>query len=444
MKLPALVEHWLTAVDRGEADPKNTNAYAQLILAFAMARLGDERESQRLQNLARARLRQPDLEQPEVHAALLDAFEFRIGQLMQQQSAAGPLPADWLARVEHMDHTTRYKVDKLRQYSRVLEPHVKIDPYRRFQVRYDGDLDRALVRLQDVADRQQLHNELRALRAQVGRTTAEDKERWGRVLAASLVLAPRVGEALAEELLAEVTPACDLLANLWRSKKKNAAADEVPAFLEQANLLEKGLFLAAHFDRPARVQEFVSRFRRLLQTQQGPATLKVLNTVADQSFRGLRKLGLRDEIDQVLREMADLVLRGRDMTVLRDDKDWPAMLTTLLRVADGWFYFGKEAEANAVIEEARRLLYGGNLERQLQQQLALAYAMTLAQAPVEQALHGIEELFGKLKRAHDVFFTKSHYGVMQLALIESVVLAVVSEDFAVGRRRGAGWTTRNI
>ena len=52
VKLPERVEHWLTHVDRGEgegvvtpADPRNTNAYAQLILAFAMARTRvDEQE----------------------------------------------------------------------------------------------------------------------------------------------------------------------------------------------------------------------------------------------------------------------------------------------------------------------------------------------------------------------------------------------------------------
>ena len=84
-----------------------------------------------------------------------------------------------------------------------------------------------------------------------------------------------------------------------------------------------------------------------------------LNLVAVQSFRGLRKLGLRDQIDQLLRQMAEVILQGRPMSTLRDEKLWPQMLAVLLRIADGWYYFGKEGEANAVVEEARRLLYTG-------------------------------------------------------------------------------------
>jgi hypothetical protein len=403
-----------------------------LILAFAMARLGDDRECRRLQALAHAHLDDTSLPQPEVHAALLEAFDFRLRQALESRSAAGPLPPEWLKRVGEMEHMTRYKVDKLREYSRVLEPHVKIDPYQRFQVRYHGDLDKALIGLQDVADRQQLQDDLRLLLAQAGRKTAEEKERWVRILTAGLVLAPRVGEALAEELLDEVAPACELLAELAKSRKKGAAADEAPAFLEQANLLEKALVLAAHFNQTRRVQEFVGRFRKALQAQHGPAALKALSSVAAQSFRGLRKLGLRDEIDHLLRQMAEVILQGRTMSALRGEKHWPEMLPALLRVAEGWYYFGKEAEADGIVEEARRLLYKEALHPHQQYPVALAYVAALTEAPVEQALQGIEELFNRLERVRDGFSTNTHFGVRQLFLIESVVLAVVSEDFAGG------------
>ena len=54
-------------------------------------------------------------------------------------------------------------------------------------------------------------------------------------------------------------------------------------------------------------------------------------------------------------------------------------------------------------------------------------------------------MFANLKRVNDDYATNTHFGVRQLSLIESVVLAVVSEDFALGAPCAAtGWTRRNI
>src|SRR5262249_50944156 len=65
--------------------------------------------------------------------------------------------------------------------------------------------------------------------------------------------------------------------------------------------------------------------------------------------------------------------------------------------------------------------------------LACAYAMTLGQAPVEEALARFEELFRKLGLLNDCFTTNTHYSLSQLQIVESVVRAVVSDDFAAGQ-----------
>jgi hypothetical protein len=437
VKLPDRIEHWLTDVDRGKvaivhnpADPKNTFAYAQLALAFALARLGDDRECRRLQTLAHGRLQQPDLREPELHTLTLAAFDFRLRQACERQPVVGPLPQEWAAEVGGLDHTKRYKLDKLRQYSRILEPHVKVEPHFRFIHRYASELEKELNRLQELTDRHEVQDEVRQLLTRVGRTTAEEKEARARLLTGGLNLAPRVGESLAEELLAEVFPCCDALEELGRGKA--TAAGDGRLFEKQAALLEEALFVAAHFNQTQRVQECVNRFRRLFQAQRGSDLFKALNSLAAQSFRGLRKLGLRDEIDQLLRQMAEVILRGREMKALREEKQWPDMLTALLRVAAGWYYFGREEEANAVVEEARRLLYTGTLDSHKQYPLAIAYIATLTEAPVDQALRGIEELFDRLQRVQDGFESNSHFAVRHLSVIESVVLAVVSDDFAGG------------
>ena len=44
----------------------------------------------------------------------------------------------------------------------------------------------------------------------------------------------------------------------------------------------------------------------------------------------------------------------------------------------------------------------------------------------------IKELFGKLPSIKDQLTTQSHYFLLHLNVVESVVLAVVSDDFTMG------------
>ena len=78
-------------------------------------------------------------------------------------------------------------------------------------------------------------------------------------------------------------------------------------------LLEKSLFVAAHFDSADHIHLLVTRFRALLQAQQDAPEFHTLDAVAHQCFRGLRKLGMRDEVNQLLQQTADAILRGQDL-----------------------------------------------------------------------------------------------------------------------------------
>src|SRR5208283_447703 len=110
-----------------------------------------------------------------------------------------------------------------------------------------------------------------------------------RVLTAALELAPRVGEAFALDMLSRVAPVLEGL----------------PDTPEEPHLLEKALFVAAHFGQTEQVQTFVARFRQLLDRRRGEASARAFESLAEMSFRGLRKLGMRDEIDRLLQQMAE-------------------------------------------------------------------------------------------------------------------------------------------
>lgn len=412
--LPTRVQHWLNKVTRKiEAqEGHSTLAYAQLMLAFGFARLGDAEQSRQLHEAAWDHLS----EQEQVHKCLLAAFDYRIDQALQGQPASGPLPADQIDRLQQLEREPRYVVDRLRQHSRILEPHEKIDPYRAWRGRYGDELSQSLALLPDLHDSAQLQSAVADLFEKHGRRGAVAKRNHARILIAALELGPRIGQTFALPLLNEVS----------------AALLHLTEMFEKANLLEKALFAAAHFDQPQYVHALVDHFQQLLASRQGQLDLRDLDTLAGQSFRGLRKLGLHEAIHRLLSQLSDALLQGETMAARRADRQWPKILSSLLTVAAGWYYFGGNEQAQPILEEARLLLYKGELSHQEKTRLACAYVTTLGQAPVDVALHGIEEMFTRLQGVHDNFMTSLYYSLSQLDVIEAVVLAIVTEDFALG------------
>jgi cellulose synthase operon protein C len=226
-----------------------------------------------------------------------------------------------------------------------------------------------------------------------------------------------VGEEFARKLLDQTVPAYDGLPE----------AKEMAPLMEQATFLEKALFVAGHFGRVESIHPLVTRFQRMLQSTQGAMVFQVLEHVAKQCFRGLRKLGMRDEIDQILRQMAELVLKGRELKAIdfKKEEQGPAALRSLLQVAGQWACYGHESQARPIFQMARSVLLANDLPPRDQTQLACAYAAALGATPAEMAREGLEEIFRQVKGIKDTYTTSSHFHVSQLDVVESVVLAAV-------------------
>lgn len=400
-----------------------TEAYADLIFAFALGRLGESETCKALLQRATAQLTNKD----DVHTFLLRAYTFRVEQALAGQPHQGPLSHELLEDLETMPTSPRYMVDRLRQQSRILEPAQKIEPYRHIYARMGG-IEKDLAELPDLTERKEVAGRVDDL---LKSNPAHDVR--ARVLRTGLDLAPRVGEDFALALLAQVGPTSEGLGD----------PTDAQSLLVQAALLEKSLFAAAHFDRAEYVQALVSRFQRLLATQRSPEQVESLESLAGQCFRGLRKVGMKEEADLLLRQIASRVLESQGVKSLTElfglptakaakNPHWLAALRTLLHVAAGWLYFGQDAQADQILNAARTLLLANTLSPREQTPLARVYVATLSQARPEAAQRRIEELFKSLDNIRDTFTTNNYYGLHQLNFLESVVLAVVTEDFTMG------------
>ena len=281
--------------ERNRSHPTQTEAYIDLFFSFGLARLSELEASNRLLQRATAALDG----QGQAHEFLLNAYAHRIRQAQQGETHPGPLPNEYMETLMDIERQRKasgnregvsdsYIIDRLRQQSRILEPEQKIKPYRNMlKTQEEGGADpqgparhprpRACRRTWCGAPAQSAAGGRRV--SWCGRTSSLRGPGPG---------AARSARSSPARLLPQVPELLDVLP-LPRQ------ADE---FERQANLLEKALFVAAHFDCKDAVPGLVTRFERLLQSQQEAPTLQALDTLAAQCFRGLRKLGMQQEIRQ--------------------------------------------------------------------------------------------------------------------------------------------------
>jgi hypothetical protein len=400
-RLRPMVHKWITT---GTVLAPDTASYADMMFAYALAQLGEPTLCRKLMAEATEKLTRHD----DVNNWLFPAFEFRINEALEGRRGVHRLPAPMLEKLEITDRLARYKIDRLREHSRILEPHEKIDPYRRWHGRFADDLSRQLALLFDIEDRVKLAKQLNVLLS----TKNKDRAPEPRVYATALELAPRLGESFALDLLDQVGRS---LAN---------TSDPVDIAL----LLEKSLFVAAHYDSKEDVQELARRFNTFLAGKGSDLPSTNLGTLLGTSFRGLRKLGLREEAAQLLERMATLI-RSRKVDNAPEQQGKETCL--LLQVASGWLYFGDIERARTVLDAARTLLFDDTLPPTAQTKLACDYVTSLGQAPLEFSTPRILELFRKVTGVQDAFTTNSHYSLSRLDVIEAAILALVTDDFKV-------------
>jgi hypothetical protein len=445
---------------KGNENLKQNLAYIDLLFAFALGKLGETSKAKELLDAAQKAMEVPTPPMPAnpqsdqaatqavqtavVRNYLFKAFKYRVEQVMTGKPHAGPMPADVAKALDEIADKgvkgptnnpyklAKYVIDRMREQSGILEPQEKLDPYADW-TKHGDELKKQLAELSGVRDPQKLQDKIRRLYRE-GATGKTTKEVQFQVLHESIPLTPRVGEPFAVEMLGHVFGALTV-----GPPAKDEAADTQK---KQGELLARSLSVAGHFGQGDLVQKLVAQFGDLVHSKPEETRFKLINVVAGQALKSLRKLGLRDEIDKFLTRLQSEVLQGANLQSLRKryaakPDSWAAVLQTLLNLAAGWLTFGLNEPAAPILNEARNELLGPNGLKFLPKDytdLAKTYVAALGQGPSEAALPRIKDLFTDMDvgKITNTWTTAPHYSRLHLNLVEEVIQAVVSDEFALG------------
>ena len=417
-----------------ELYPAPTDAYVDLYFAFGLACVGDRESSHEFLERARETLAGT---KSEAHALLLSGYEYRVTQALEGKPHGGPLPDRLAERLRAMamppelrDRPARmalppdflyrletagvlYAIDQLRKRSRILEPDQRVNPYRHWGRRTASERELAL--LPDITGPEELATRIRGL---LGCPARDKGDEFGpvAVLTEGLNQAPRVGREFARELLERAPAFYDSLPD---TDKKHRASAKFP-------LLERAFSAAARCGCRDQMPPLVARFRRLLGTERQPGVEHAVHWVVAPCLCALRKLGMWDELAQIVTQVAEWVANGVAPAPEGGRTLYEVTtLPTLLSVAEGWSSLHHHGRADPILEATRSLLVGGKLHGRGQADLASDYARALGQLPVAEARRRLEDLFTSVKVVRDTYSTAKYFSLSHLVVVEAAVLSAV-------------------
>jgi hypothetical protein len=396
----------------------STAAYADLILAWGLSRLGDRARARDLEVHAGMVLERAGGigVDPAVHRILRATFAERIRAAQDGRPDRPGLPLDAAAELARLDDLGRYAVDKLRAHCGVLEPVDLVNPYRGRDLGGFLGSDRLGERLARLLARPDLAPEpaeVESLLAEVkGDSTAATLPR---VVFALLEVAPRLDPAAVAEVIPLAARAVELVPEWVRICGLGVdSATAVNRF--GARLMVASAHAAALFHLPESFRLLIAEVLSAADSPDATAA-QAVGLTAGRFFRTLRRLGLGASA-------ADLpAVLGEGSTAGPRE----------LGLAVGWFAVGNEDAGNRVLNAARdRLFVVGISDDRERTATAIAYAAAVGHAPPRVALGRLEELFQRLGAVSLHGATNRYYTLKPLELIDTVVRAVVSDDFALG------------
>ncbi|MEZ4259942.1 MAG: hypothetical protein R3B36_12790 [Polyangiaceae bacterium] len=378
-----------------EAPVALTLAYVTFVVASGLARLG---RSDRARALVAEATRAVD-QKDKVHAFLSSAFTARVEQALEGLPPETALPPHLSALLNDLGKLERYKVDRVRQYSTVLEPHERLDPIAAFQRGEADPRGPEFAALRGLADGAEVERHVQGIMA---KAKASEPDERARLYDGVMDFFPMLVAERAREHLEEIT----------------GSVDDVPP-LRRAQLLEEALMLAGHLGDHAFARSVFARLEPLVLALP-PDSVADVAPVFGGTMRTLRRVGLREEA----RALLSAIQRG-------SAGERPEHVVARLHASAALAYLGDLDLARPVFEQVLGLLQG-EVPVPARLQMTRACAKALASAPFDVAVAGLDALWPRLDAVTDSFNTNSHVCLSVVDYVESLVLGYASEDLVLG------------
>lgn len=308
----------------------------------------------------------------------------------------------------------RYKIDRLRQFSRLLEPRRQLDAFAEYHAhRVGAELPG--------------HDELRTIREH-----PDAPERDGAI--ESLIRQTAQSESLEEKirLIDEFAEALPALAESHVVPLVGTLLDflrELPRGLQPPRLVRL-LMLSGHFGASAMIEELTTELIATLGDLGSLEALELARSL-DRARSTLLRFGLDDELATITQALET-----------RAVGDAPESLELRVLLSGSWTRLGRVEQSRATRQEAFEALRSRYIDKNspnahLNARLALcrALARALAEETVDAALAGLRQLEdAALPTMTDSFNTNSHFCLALLVFVESLVLGFTAIDLDRGPR----------
>lgn len=380
------------------ASEQLTHGYVELLFAWGLARLGKSDRARELRTHAAELLPQTD----PIHAFVVQAYSARIDQALEGLPPETPLPSDLSGQLNQLGHLERFKVDRLRNASAILEPHEHLDPFQAFVEKRSDPRGEEFAPMRGMTDPAELERAVAAVmqKAIDPATSTEDR---ARLFDGVMDFFPMLPES----------------ASVPHIQALVGHVDQIP-LPRRCTLLEEALMLAGFFGRGGLVRELVGHLKALIGDLGEEHVAEVARTLA-QCLRSTRRVGLQDEAGELLSAAAAAITGAGTPVVL-----------ARLQLAAGLADIGLPEEAQAILGEGGRALKDRGLLLVDRLELTRAMAGAASHLPLSQALAELRRLTAQLPQITDSFTTNSHFCLSVIQFIEALILGYASEQLALG------------
>lgn len=426
------VKGWIVGEASHAGTRPKTKTYADLIFAYGYARIG---EVQRARDILAA-IESDEQSLDDIHRCLIAAYRARIEQTIVGNRNDAEIDTRLLDQLESLDRQARYVVDRLRSHSAILEPQSAVPTFAAWLgdgSDSSGRFRRQMVDLFDIADRDQLRDQIVKL---VRRTETETElaEHRASALVAALDRSQLLDSRFAGELLDRVMPILDSKLQL----------------VERAQLMERGILVAGHYGNLELVEQLCAAYEQAMPEllaeyiDNGFTAARPLDTTEDSFifvdlFPVLRRLKMGDRLGRLFAIATDQIAARRSKSGKVSENARIRSTKLSLHVAAGWIYLGREDDAEEILAASRSLLFHGGLNVGKRVVLSEQYANVLAELSPTHSMDGLQELFRRNANGDRLFdivdddyaTTSSHFGLQQLRVVEAAVLGAIGYEFSL-------------